>query len=248
MFTDNKDSKRTGIILIIVALIVILIISFIFGGVGGIFGVLRFFMTSLFVVTFIGAIVFVVWFLFIKPHRRDLAHENWKEYVRGGLDNGSDMMEDLVLTGDKNHSMKKFLTIKGYLRVMGFDGNEYDMFIGKKNPQNIFEDYKVVMLKPKDHSDLIGDVYVYGISLIFKYGFYFVNTQMLDFKAIDQTVANDTFRKLMYVTLGDMKAVVDRAMGLDSDYSKNQQSQKLLKIPVLSGQQPNQNQQSGGQQ
>jgi hypothetical protein len=103
------------------------------------------------------------------------------------------------------------------------------------------------MLRPDQHSDLIGDVYVYGISLIMKYGFYFLNTDMLDFKAIDKTVANDTYRTLMYETLGDMKQIVDRSIGLDEAYRKEQMNQKLLKIPMMSGQQPQQNQQNNNQ-
>lgn len=240
MFTDNKDSKRTGILLIVIIFSVILLLSFFFGGVGGIFGVLKFFLTASLVIGFFGFLFYIVWFLFIKRQKRDLVHENWKEYAKAGKENGADMMSDLILTGDKHHSTKRFMTIKGYLRIQAFDGNEYDLFIGKKNPSNPLEDDKIVMLQPEQHSDLIGDVYVEGISLILKYGYYFLNTSMMDFQAIDQTVANDTFRKLMYVTLGDMKQVVDRAIGLDPEYSKQIRQEKLLKIPVLSGQQQQQ--------
>lgn len=234
----NKDSKRTAFLLIIVLVVIILVLSFIFGGVSGIFGVIKFFIVLSLIVGFFAFVFYVVYFLFFKKHRRDIPYENWKSYMRSALDNGADMMDELILTGDKYHSAKRFMTIKGYLRVRGFDNEEYDMFVGKRSPMNFLEEWKIIMLKPKEHSDLVGDVYVYGISLIMKYGYYFLNTEMLDFKGIDKTVALDTYRTIMYETLGDMKGLLDRATGLDAEFSKQRQQEKLLKIPILSGQQP----------
>jgi hypothetical protein len=239
---DNKDSKKTGILLIVVLVVLVLVLAFVFGGAEGLWGVIKFFFTAILIVGFFGFVFYIVYYLFFKKMRRDIPYENWKSYLRSALDNGSDMMEELILTGDKNHSAKRFMTIKGYLRVLGFDGQEYDMFIGKRSGMNFLEEYKIIMLKPNQHSDLVGDVYVYGISLIMKYGFYFLNTNMLDFKAIDMSVANDTYRTLMYETLGDMKGLMDRATGLDAEFRREQMSNKLLKIPVMSGQQNNNNQ------
>lgn len=242
---DNKESRRTAILILGVVLVVILVLALLFGGTQGLFGVVKFFITFGLIVAFIGGIVWVVYYIFIKKHPRNIPYENWKDYLKSALDNGSDMMTELILTGDKYHSSKTFMTIKGYLRVRGFDGKDYDLFVGKKNPMNLFEEHKIVMLRPEQHSDLIGDVYTYGISLIRKYGFFFLNTSMMDFDGIDKTVAMDTYRTLMYETLGDMKQVTDRAIGLDTEFRKQQMESKLLKIPVLSGQQP---QQGGGEQ
>jgi len=234
---DSREGRRNAIFLIIVALIIILLLSFVVGGVEGIFGIIKFFITALMVVAFFGFIFYIIYFIFFKKHRRDIPYENWKEYLRSALENGADMMGDLILTGDKEHSSKNFMTIKGYLRILAFDNNEYDMFVGKRNPLNPIEEYKIVMLKPEQHSDLIGDVYVKGISLIKKYGYYFLNTELLNFKAIDEHVTKDTYRTLMYETLGDMKQIMDRATGLDPEYRKEQLREKLLKIPILAGQQ-----------
>lgn len=245
----NRDSKKTGIILVVIILVVILVVAFIAGGAQGFWGVLKFFLMACMVVGFIGLIFYVVWFLFFKKNKQDIPYENWKAYLRSALDNGADMMEELILTGDKNHSAKRFMTIKGYLRVMGFDGQEYDMFVGKRGSAlNFLEEYKIIMLKPNQHSDLLGDVYTYGISLIMKYGYYFLNTSMLDFNAIDKSIANDTFRTIMYYTLGDMKGLMDRATGLDAEYAKRLSENKLLKIPILSGQQQQPPPNNGGQQ
>ena len=238
---DNRDSRKTAIVIVIVIFVVILLLALLFGGTQGLFGVIKFFITIAFVFGFIGLAFFVVWYLFIKKHKRDVPFENWKDYLRSAKDNGADMMGDLILTGDKYHSAKVFMTITGYLRVMGFDGKEYDMFSGKRNPMNPFEEDKIIMLEPNQHSDLIGDVFVYGISLIKKYGYYFLNIKTMDFNAIDKTVAMDTYRTLMYETLGDMKGLMDRATGLDAEFRKEQMQQKLLKIPVFSGQQQQQN-------
>lgn len=236
---DNEKSKRVSIFLIVIIIIVLLVISFLVGGADGLFGILKFFFVSAFIISFLSFVFYVVWYIFFKSHPRNIPYENWKSYLKSALDNGSDMMDSLILTGDKHHSAKRFMQIKGYLRVMGFNNIEYDMFIGKRGG-NPFEDYKIVMLEPEQHTDLIGDVYVKGISLIMKYGFYFLNTDMIDFRAIDENVAKDTFRTLMYETLGDMKGILDRATGLDPDYIKQRQQDKLLKIPILSGQQGNQ--------
>jgi hypothetical protein len=230
-------------VLITILVIIILILSFVFGGFTSVFNVLKFFITFALVVGFLGFVFYIVYYLFFKKHPRNLVYENWKTYMKSAIANGSDMMDELILTGDKHHSAKRFMTIKGYLRIMAFDGKEYDLFVGKRTTWNPLEDYRIVMLRPQQHSDLIGDVYVYGISLIFKYGFYFVNDSMLDFEAIDKSVAKDTFRSVTYELLGDMKGLMDRATGLDAEWSKQRASEKLLKIPVLSGQQPQQNQQ-----
>lgn len=240
---DSRDGRRTAIIIIIIVFVVILLLSLLFGGASGLFGVIKFFLTLGFIFGFIGLAVYVVWYIFIKKHKRDIPYENFKDYLRSSIDNGADMMNDLVLIGDKEHSSKTFMTIKGYLRIEGFDGQQYDLFAGKRNTANPFEDYKIVMLKPDQHSDLIGDVYCYGISLVRKYGYYFLNQQMMDFSGIDKSVAQDTYRTLLFETLGDMKGLMDRATGLDAEFRKEQMQQKLLKIPVLSGQQ----QSSGGE-
>lgn len=232
----DKSSKKTGLFLVVVLVIVILIIALVVGGAQGIFSVLKIFLIALFVAGFLGFLFYIIYFLFFKVHKIDIPYENWKSYVQSAQDNGSDMMEDLVLTGDKNHSSKSFMKIMGYLRILAFDNKEYDLFIGKRNTKNPFEEIKMVMLHPDEHTDLIGDVYVYGISLIQKYGYYFLNNTLLDFQAIDTHVAKDSFRTMMYYVLGDMKGLIDRATGLDPDYAKERQREKLLKIPVLSGQ------------
>jgi hypothetical protein len=241
MALTDRTSSKTGMFLIVALIILIIIIAIAVAGAQGVFAVLRALLTISMVVLFFGCVFYVVYFLFFKKNRKDVPYENWKNYLQSAKDNGSDMMEDLVLTGDQHHSAKKFMQIMGYLRVMGFDGGEYDMFVGKRSPKNFLEEYKIIMLKPDQHSDLIGDVYVYGISLIMKYGFYFVNTTMLDFQAIDKTVANDTFRTIMYDTLGDMKSIMDRAVGLDPEIIRQRSQDKMLKIPMLQGQQGNNN-------
>lgn len=235
---DDKNSKKTAIFLILIVIVVILILAFVFGGAQGFIGIFKVFFYLLLFVSFIGLLIYVVWFLFIKRHPRNIPIENWKTYLKSAKDNGADTMEDMILTGDQKHSAKKFMTIKGYLRVEGYNKKQYDMFVGKRSTWNPFEEYKIVMLEEHEHTDLIGDVYVYGISLIQKYGYYWLNSAMLDFDAIDKTVALETYRTLMYETLGDLKGLMDRATGIDPDTIKERQRDKLLKIPQLQGQQP----------
>jgi hypothetical protein len=237
MALTSRESSSKAIFLVLILAIIVLAIAFFLGGTQGIFGVIRFFIMAGLIIGFFGFIFYIVYFLFFMKHRQDIPYMNWKDYLKSALDNGSDMMQELILMGDKKHSSKSFLTIKGYLRIMSFDGLEYDMFVGKKNPLNFLEEYKIVLLRPNQHTDLIGDVYVSGISLIKKYGYYFVNSELLDFEGVDKTVAYDTYRTIMYHMLGDMKGILDRATGLDSEHAKQLSQQKLLKIPVLTGQQ-----------
>lgn len=233
---DNKDSGKMAIFLIVIVILIIFIISFLVGGVHGILGIIKFFIIFSMIVTFFGFVFYVIYYLFFKTHKKDVPHINWKSYLRSALDNGSDMMTDLVLMGDKNHSSKRFMTIKGYLRIMSFEGLQYDMFVGKRSSTNPFEDYKIVLLRTNEHSDLIGEVYVYGISLIIKFGYFFLNSEMLDYKGIDKMVEYDTYRTVMYETLGDLKGIMDRATGLNPDNIMEKQREKLLKIPMLTGQ------------
>lgn len=239
MALGDKGSRKMALFLVLALFIIILVISFFIAGFSGIFTVLRVLLIILFVVGFFGFLFYIIYFLFFKIHRIDVVYENWKSYVASAKDNGADMMTDLVLIGDKYHSAKRFMTISGYLRIQAFDNNEYDLFVGKRNTKNPLEEDKLVMLQTDQHSDLIGEVYVYGISLIQKYGYYFLNTHMMDFEAIDKSIAKDAFRTTMHYMLGDMKGLLDRATGLDPDYQKERQREKLLKIPILQGQESN---------
>lgn len=239
MALTDGESKKKGFFMVFAIFFIIAILSFLMGGIGGIFSILKWFIYASLIIGFLGLVFYVVYYLFFKPHRIDITYENKKDYIQSAKDNGADMINDIYLTGDKNHSAKKFMTVTGYLRILSFDNKEFDLFVGKRSTANPFEEDKVIMLEPKQHSDLIGDVYIYGISLIQKYGYYFLNSSMMDYNAIDKQVAQDTFRTVMYYNLGDMKGLIDRATGLDPDYAKERQREKLLKIPVLSGQEGN---------
>lgn len=237
MALTDQSRKRTIIFLIIILSIIILIVAGILSGFKGIVAVIKTILIIMIVLGILGFLFYIIYFVFFKYHRRDIAYENWKSYLTSAKDNGADMMGDLVLIGDKNHSSKRFFTITGYLRIKAFDGKEYDLFSGKKKPMNLFEEEKIVMVSPEDHSDLVGDVYIYGISLVQKYGYYFLNKELLNYDLVDNHIAYDTYRTIMYTNLGDLKGIVDRATGLDPDYAKERQREKLLKIPVLEGQQ-----------
>jgi hypothetical protein len=63
-----------------------------------------------------------------------------------------------------------------------------------------------------------------------------LHTDILKADDIDKNITFDTYRTLLYDTLGDFKSIVDRSMGLDIEFSREMKKEKVLKIPVLSGQ------------
>jgi hypothetical protein len=233
---ENPEAKKKAIILIGILVALVILVAFLLGGFQGFIGLIKTIIIIGFVVAFIGFIVYVVWWIFIRKHKKDIPYANLKNYIQSAISNGKDYMDGLILTGDKKHSPKTFMKIKGYLRTRLFNGEERDMFVGKKNPLNPFEEWKVVMISPDDHSDLIGDVYIDGFSLIKRWGYYWLHTDLMETEKIDKQVTFDAYRTLLYDTLGDFKGIVDRSMGLDIEFSREMKKEKVLKIPVLSGQ------------
>jgi hypothetical protein len=237
MAIENPQARKKAVILVVLLIVIIIAVAILLGGFQGVIGLIKTVIILAFITGFIGFIVYIVYFIFFKAHKKDIPFANLKNYVQSALANGNDLMDNLVLTGDKKHSPKKFIKIKGYLRTKLFSGEERDLFVGKKNPLNPFEDWKVILIDPEDHSDLIGDVYVKGFSLIKRWGYYWLHTDILKADDIDKNITFDTYRTLLYDTLGDFKSIVDRSMGLDIEFSREMKKEKVLKIPVLSGQQ-----------
>jgi len=80
---------------------------------------------------------------------------------------------------------------------------------------------------------LIGDVKVYGVSMVRKYDYYWTNRAFLDIVRIDIAVIREAWRGLIHQYLKDSVAINQRAVGLDSEFRKDLDMRKMLKMPTL---------------
>jgi hypothetical protein len=78
---------------------------------------------------------------------------------------------------------------------------------------------------------MIGDVKVYGVSIIKKYDVYWPNRAHLDIARIDIGVIREAWRGQVHQFLKDAVSIQQRAVGLDADFKKRLDERKLLKIP-----------------
>lgn len=117
---------------------------------------------------------------------------------------------------------------------------EQDVFITKTRGGilGLFEEPGVVRVSPHDHDELIGDITLYGFSLLPISEYYFLNTDLLDVRKIDYSILKEAQRGIMFEHLRDMKSIVDKATGLDSPHIKDLEKKNLYDIPGLTGQQP----------
>lgn len=93
----------------------------------------------------------------------------------------------------------------------------------------------MLRVKPHEHSQLVGDVRIYAISPIYKYGYYFPNHTFLNVRRIDQSVVKEAYRGQLKETMTDLVTITKRASGLDSEQTKSLEHRKLLKIPTGMG-------------
>lgn len=105
---------------------------------------------------------------------------------------------------------------------------------------SFFSEPAVIRVKPEDHDDLIGDVTLWGFSLIPVSEYFYLNKEHIDVQKIDQSILMEGKRTIAFEMLKDFKEVTDKAIGLDSSHKKQIESKQLYEIPNM----PNQ---GGGQ-
>jgi hypothetical protein len=209
-----------------------------------------------------GLIVWVVLKILRKP-KIDLVENDLQDIVDAGMMSKPPMVNDLYFTGDKGHGEFRLGKVIGYCQLQSYKDldliagmsqaqitelknqgkvpSEYiikeDCFIFKRLPFpfSVFEKPKVLRTLEDEHSQLIGDVKVYGVSILKKFGFYWPNRAHLDIARIDVTVIRDAWRGQVHQFLKDAVAIQQRAVGLDSQFKKDIDQRKLLKIPSMLG-------------
>jgi hypothetical protein len=216
----------------------------------------------------IGLVVFVVFKILQKP-KIDLVAADRQNIIDAGILSKPPMIKDLYFTGDKEHGEFRVGVITGYcqlqsykdlskiagltdeeiktLREQGIDPANYiikeDCFIFKKFgfPFGLFEQHKVLRTLEDEHSQLVGDVKIYGVSMIAKFSYYWPNRGHLDIARIDHAVIKEAWRGQIHEFLKDMVAISQRSVGLDAEHRKELENRKLLKIPSPLGEQESRN-------
>ena len=138
-------------------------------------------------------------------------------------------------TGQKYQKIKTIPNERGEeVPQYELDKEEQDIFIVRaKGIMSLFGDSMVIRVNPEEHDELVGDVTLYGYSLIPISEYWFLNTDYLDVRKIDYAILKEAERGIMFETLRDVKEVVDRAIGLDSRHKKDIESKHLVEIPEL---------------
>lgn len=103
-------------------------------------------------------------------------------------------------------------------------------FIGR-----LFEEEDLVRVSPEDHDELIGDITIYGFSLIPISEYWFLNNDLLDVRKIDYAILKEAERGIMFEMLRDSKEIIDKASGLDTGHQKRIEERSLYEIPVNMG-------------
>lgn len=259
---SNKDKSKVIIVLIGIIVIILFVYLLYTGGTNSVWEFSKKFLTWLVVLVLIGLVVFVVFKILQKP-RVDLVENDRKDIIDAAIMSKPPMIRDLYFTGDKEHGEFRVGTIIGYcqlqsykdidllagltkeqLKKMAEEGDEpskhiikEDCFVFKRMPFpfSMFEEPKVLRTFEDEHSQLIGDVKVYGVSMIRKFGYYYPNRGHLDIARIDIGVIREAWRGQIHQFLKDSVSIQQRAVGLDSEFKKELDRRKLLKIPSALG-------------
>lgn len=261
---SHSDKGRIILVGIVIIAILIVIYTLATEGVVGLYSFVQKFLIWGIVLAMIGVVVFGI-FKYMQKPPVDLVSLDMQNIVDAGILSKPPMLKDLYFTGDKEHGEFRVGKIIGYcqlqsykdlnkiaslsdddiaeLRKQGINPSNYiikeDCFVFKKYgfPLSLFEQPKVLRLLEDEHSQLVGDVKVYAVSMLKKYSFYWPNRGHLDVARIDHAVIKEAWRGGIHEFLKDMVSINQRASGLDADHRKEIENRKLLKIPNPMGEQ-----------
>jgi len=254
----HKDKGKIILIGVIVLVIIIVIWQLVTTGFQGIQSMFWTILQYALIAGAIGLIVFVVFKLLQKP-KVDLVAADRQNIIDAGMLSKPPMLKDLYFTGDKEHGEFRVGKITGYaqlqsykdlnkiaglseediaaLRAKGIDPANYiikeDCFIFKRFgfPASLFEAPKVLRTLEDEHSQLIGDVKIYAVSMLKKFEYYWPNRAHLDVARIDHAVIKEAWRGQIHEFLKDMVSISKRSVGMDSEHQKEMENRKLLKLP-----------------
>jgi len=265
----ESAQDKSKIIWVVVAIIVIILFVYLLytGGTTGVWQFAKKFLQWAIILILIGLVVWVVFKILQKP-RIDIVANCRKDIIEAAIMSKPPMINDLYFTGDKGHGEFRVGKIIGYaqissykdldllanltreqlreMKVRGEVPSQYiikeDCFVFKKFifPFSLFEEPKVLRTFEDEHSDLVGDVKVFGVSMVRVHEYYWPNRGHLDIARIDISVIREAWRGQIHQFLKDSVAIQQRAVGLDSEFKKELDKRKLLKIPSPLGNQEDQ--------
>lgn len=99
-------------------------------------------------------------------------------------------------------------------------------------PLSLFEEEDVVRVNINSHDELVGDVTLFGFSLIPISEYWYLNDDMLDVRKIDFAILKEAERSILFEQQRDFKEIVDKASGLDSGHQKRIDEKSMYEIPV----------------
>lgn len=242
--SDPSETKsRQTMVLGIAVFIGIIIYSVWSKGTFGFFAVLKsILIVSIWVIVFMG-IGFAVYKIFFEQKEINLIANSKQSIIEAGKLCKPPLLRDIYFTGDKEHGEAKIGHIVGYCQIQTYEKARQgkaipeDCFIFKTSgfPFSLFEEPKVFRCLPHEHSELVGDVKIYAISPIEKYGYFFPNHVFLNIRRIDESIIKEAQRNLIHEIYKDLNTINKRAVGLDSEHNKSIEGRKLLKIPTSLG-------------
>lgn len=148
------------------------------------------------------------------------------------------LTREMKLNKDGTPKMKveKTKDGKGTKEVIDYkyDTEEQDVFSVSHRGflLGLFEDDDIVRVAPEEHDDLVGDITLYGFSLLPISEYWYLNTNLLDMNKIDYAIKNEAWRGLMFEMLRDSKEIIDKASGLDTAHEKRIEERSLYEIPI----------------
>lgn len=134
-----------------------------------------------------------------------------------------------TITNDKGERIPQYTLEK----------QEQDVFVVKSpGIGGIFSEPMVIRVSPEDHDELVGDVTLYGFSLIPIGEYWFLNSDHLDIRKIDYAILKEAERTIAFATLTDVKEMIDKATGIDARHKKQIEQKSLQEIPDYQNQPP----------
>lgn len=230
----NEGKNRMIVVFAIIFIIILIALGYFIGGLRGISAIFGFLKWAIIGIVIVGLTVWGVWYLFIRKERDDRVALNVKTIVNQSKLTKPETLANLFISGDVEHPQVRLGKIIGYTRIKNSKGLEEDVFVWKKSmfPFSMFEEPKAIRVNPDQHSEMIGDIIIQGISLVEHGGFFYVNTDHLDVEKVDKTIKSEVLRRFTFDVLRDIKIISDMGIGINPEHQKYLEGKSLLKIPT----------------
>lgn len=113
---------------------------------------------------------------------------------------------------------------------------EQDVFIVKnKGLASLFQDPMVIRVHPSQHNDLVGDVDLFGFSLVPRANYWFLNSDFLDVGKVDYSILREAKQTIAFTTMSDIHELIQISIGLDGSHKKKIEGKSLVDIPETRG-------------